>query len=349
MDVRSDAGPSASAAVRLPFFDLHCDTLDRLALHACMPEAGFMDEDASIPAERMNSLADNDAHIALNRMGGYAWCQCFASFIPDGLGADGAWGVFAAVRDFLARECSRHPQLVEQVRDARDVDSVVASGRCAAMLTVEGASFFDGTAGLSAALDRLAAVAEAGVKMVTLTWNGKNALASGHDTTDGLSSFGCDMVRAMEERRIVIDVSHLNDVGFDEFARMAKRPFAASHSNSRAVCGHRRNLTDDQFRAIRDAGGIVGLNFCRKFLREDGADATRDDILRHLDRFLTLGGEHSVALGSDYDGCDVPSWLEPADRVGTLYGLFAREFGADIADAVCFGNARAFFVRNETL
>lgn len=369
------------ASGRMPLFDLHCDTLDRLALHDRIPEAGFAAQDAGTAPERMRSLFDNDAHIALNRMAGYAWCQCFAAFIPDGLGPQGAWRVFETVRDYLEGQLAAHPQAVEQVRDARDIARIIGlepcapadstastlppasapacaagsapasapSPRCAAMFTVEGGSFFDGEAGAAAALERLSSVAEAGVKMLTLTWNGKNAIASGHDTTDGFSRFGRDMVAALEDRRIVVDVSHLNDRGFDEFIRFARRPFAASHSNLRAVCGHRRNLTDERFRAIADAGGIVGLNFCRDFLREGAGDPTRDDVLRHVDRMLSLGGEHAIALGSDYDGCDVPTWLDPAEKAGALHGLFAREFGAEIADAICFGNAHAFFVRNETV
>ncbi len=76
---------------------------------------------------------------------------------------------------------------------------------------------------------------------------------------------------------------------------------------------------------------------------------TRDDVLFHIDHFLKLGGQHAIALGSDYDGCDVPSWLEPAQRVGELHTLFAHEFGAEIANAICFENAAAFFERNEVL
>ena len=83
-------------------FDLHCDTLDRLALHKSFPDAGFMEQDSAIPDARMSSLANNDCHIALDRMAKaqYAWCQCFAAFIPDHMPADWGWQVFCAVRDF---------------------------------------------------------------------------------------------------------------------------------------------------------------------------------------------------------------------------------------------------------
>ena len=326
---------------RIRIFDLHCDTLDRLALHDRMPEAGFSEHDADVPSGRMSSLLDNDAHISLARIAPYAWCQCFAAFIPDHMDADWAWGVFCTVRDYFAGQLEQHAGAVEQVRDARDIRRIVDGGSCAAVFTVEGGSFLEGD------LARLHEAADAGVKMLTLTWNGKNAIASGSQTTDGLSAFGREVIAAMERRRMVVDVSHLNDRSFWDVCDAAKRPFAASHSNARAVCGHGRNLTDDQFCAIAERGGIVGLNFCRQFLRDDGADPTRDDVLRHVDHWLGLGGEHAVALGSDYDGCDVPSWLDPADKIGDLHALLSREFGADIAEAVCFENAARFFERNE--
>lgn len=324
-------------------FDLHCDTLDRLALHEAIPEAGFAAEDAHIPAERMSSLADNDAHIDLLRMqkAGYAWCQCFAAFIPDHIGVEMGWRVFTTVRDYFFAQVEQHAGLIEQVRDARDVRRIIGEGCCAGMFTVEGGSFIEGS------VERVHAAADAGVKMLTLTWNGKNAIASGNNTGDGLTAFGREVVRTMEERRMVVDVSHLNDRSFFDVLEVAQRPFAASHSNARAICGHPRNLTDDQFRALVERGGIAGLNFCREFVRDDGADPTRDDVLRHVDHWLSLGGEHAVALGSDYDGCDVPSWLEPAENIGELHALFAKEFGASIADAICFENACAFFERNE--
>lgn len=92
-----------------------------------------------------------------------------------------------------------------------------------------------------------------------------------------------------------------------------------------------------------------GLNFCTQFLTDRLADPTRDDVLRHVDHVLETAGEDVLALGSDYDGCDVPSWLEPCDRIGALHELLACEFGRDIADKVFFRNARDFFERVESV
>lgn len=327
--------------MKLKVFDLHCDTLDRLALSGdpAVP-GGFYEHDAGVPRDRMSRLDDNDAHISLARMARFDWCQCFAVYVPDELRGDAAWSLFERVRRFWESETDRCSAKVARVRDAVGAAAAFEQGRSAAMLTVEGCSFLEDD---EQAETRLDALAEAGVRMATLTWNGPNALGSGNDTSDGLTSFGRRMIRGLEERGIVVDASHLNDAGFRDLLAVAERPFVCSHSNARAVCPHPRNLEDWQLREIADRGGIVGLNFYNAFLREDGAEATPDDVLRHVDHMLNVAGEGLLALGSDYDGSDVPRWLDPCDKVADLHALLAREFGAAIAERIFHGNAERFF------
>ena len=343
-DAPADLGLGVQLDGAMRIFDLHCDTLDRLALHASAEYPAFAPQDGGVAHERMSSLADNDAHISLDAIGAYAWCQCFAVFVPDELRGDAAWRFFEHVHAYFDDQMAAHADRVEQVRDVRRLPDVLESGKTAALLTVEGGAFFDGSS-----LERVERIAEAGVKMLTLTWNGENAIGSGYDTDHGLTAYGKRVVGAFEGEKIVVDVSHLNDRGFSDLCDCATRPFAASHSNARAVCGHKRNLTDAQIRAIAESGGIVGLNFCTQFLSDVHADPTRDDVLRHVDRICEAGGEDVLALGSDYDGCDVPSWLAPAGKVGSLHALIAEHFGMSVADKVCFDNALAFFERNEVL
>lgn len=346
--VEGCAVPASGAAApdeRLRVFDLHCDTLDRLALFGDPSGmGGFSEHDADIPAARMVALDDNDAHISLERTAAFRWCQCFAVFVPDELRGGDAWSFYRRLRGFFERELERCEEKLALVGAPRDIEAAFTNGRTAAIPTIEGASFLEDD---EHALERLDALDADGVAMVTLTWNGRNALGSGHDTTEGLSGFGKAMVRELEERRIVADVSHLNDEGFKDVCRVANRPFAASHSNARSVCGHPRNLADWQLREIADRGGIVGLNYCNHFISELHGDPTHDDMLRHVDHILEVAGDRVLALGSDYDGCDVPSWLEPCDRVSTLADLIAGQFGRDIAERVFFENARDFFELNQ--
>lgn len=332
-------------------FDLHCDTLDRLCLRDFAAQNMWTEQDANVPDELLTSLAHNACHLALDRMAPFAWAQCFAVFVPDEFRGEEAWRLFRHVNAYFQQQMEEHAEMVEQARDARRIDEILAAGKTAAILTVEGAAFFEDPlfeeSSSTCGIGCVAELAEAGVKMMTLTWNGPNAIGSGHDTRDGLTRFGREVVREMEEHRMVVDVSHLNDRGFSDLVEVATRPFAASHSNARSVCGHRRNLTDAQARTIFEGGGIVGLNYCRDFLREGSGDVTPDAVLRHVDRLLELGGERGLALGSDYDGTDVPTWLNGCERVGTLHELIERHFGHEIAERVFYENARDFFLRNE--
>ena len=290
------------------------------------------------------------------------WCQCFAVFVPDQLRGSEAWALFNRVNGRFRRELEQNAERIEQVRlnpegeegsclrcdgpagsgFSSQVEAVWARGKSAAVLTVEGASFLEDD---DMALARLDALVQAGAAMVTLTWNGANALGSGNDTPGGMTPFGRRMVAELEARRIAVDASHLNEQGFRDLCACAARPFAASHSNARAVRDHPRNLADWQLREIGRCGGIVGLNYFQDFLADTPEQATPDQVLRHVDHMLEMAGEHAVALGSDYDGCDVPDWLRPCFKVGDLYVLLERTYGSALAERVFFRNALGFFDR----
>lgn len=148
---------------------------------------------------------------------------------------------------------------------------------------------------------------------------------------------------------MVLDVSHLNDECFDEVVAHATRPFVASHSNSRAVCGVKRNLTDDQFRTIRDMGGIVGLNYCSEFLSNDAtdktaADVTFDQLAKYdIEHWLDLGGEDVIALGGDWDRATVPAFLSDASKMPEFQNMLSKHFGKTVMQKLCSDNALAFF------
>mgnify|MGYP002230293936 CR=1 FL=1 len=302
---------------------------------------------AALFSHRMATLADNDAHVSLARTEGFAWCQCFAAFIPDEVRGDEAWALFRRVQSVLERELERCGDKLAQARTMAEVDAALAAGKTAAVLTVEGASFLEDD---GQAESRLDALADAGVRMVTLTWNGPNALGSGNDTSHGLTGFGRSCVGELERRGIVVDVSHLNDAGFKDVCATARRPFAAlALERARRDAGIRATWPTGSCASWPIAAASRGSTFCTQFLTDRLADPTRDDVLRHVDHVLETAGEDVLALGSDYDGCDVPSWLEPCDRIGALHELLACEFGRDIADKVFFRNARDFFERVESV
>lgn len=140
-------------------------------------------------------------------------------------------------------------------------------------------------------------------------------------------------------------MSHLNDPGFYQLLDLVHRPFVASHSNARGVCPHPRNLTDDQIRQMVSRRCLIGLNYYTRFLREDGQPEL-GDLMRHIDHFLALGAENCLALGSDFDGADLPQFLSSPTKAAGLYGELAERYGTALCDQLFYGNTMRFFEEN---
>ena len=324
-------------------FDLHCDTVDALALRDV--SATFSDQ---LGNATTGDLADNSLHLAGNRMRAVSdgWAQCYAVWVPDDLTGTGLspLGFYDRCQHYFAGQMEAHPDVFAQARHAGDVEQALSAGKVAALLTVENATPVT-------SLDVLDRMAADGVRMITLTWNGANQIAGGAQEPGGLTSFGKQVVRRMGELGITVDVSHLSDQGLADVLVATDAPLVASHSNARAMCNHPRNLTDSQFRAIAERGGLVGINYYRAFIREmsegEAASPTRevtfDELSAHIEHFLDLGGEKVLALGSDFDGSDVPAWLDGCERVPSLIDRLASRFGADIAHGIAYDNAASFF------
>lgn len=245
---------------RLPYFDAHCDTLSR-----CLQTG--------------ESLLQTAGQCDLNRLAAYSPCgQVFAMFHDSAdVPPEGLFGRLRRMYALFCRERAAHPEKLG-----------------GAALSIEGGEL------LECSLRRLEEIGDWDVRAINLTWNHANALSGSHreEPERGLSPAGRAFVRKAQAMGILLDVSHLSDPGFWDLADMTELPLFASHSNSRAVCGHTRNLTDDQFRAIRDSGGVVGINLFNAFVGGD----SMEHLLAHFDHFLELGGEKTLALGSDWDG-----------------------------------------------
>lgn len=331
-----------------PVFDLHCDTADRLAwqtLPAALREQLGSDTygpgDEAEP-ERIRELAENRGHLSLRAIGDLSWAQCFACYIPDELTPEQARAFYRHVRAYLDGELARNDGRATEARRAQDIRPRLAPRCIVAVRTIENATLF------AHDLSLIEELACSGVLMASLSWNAPGPLASGHDAPErGLTPLGRAALAEMEREHMIVDVSHLNDRCFDEVAALTERPFVASHSNSRAVCGHRRNLTDAQFGEIRDRGGLVGLNFADIFLGDRAPDIkpTFDDISRHIDHWLELGGEYVIALGSDFDGCDTPPVIETAAQMPAFQQRLEKRFGESVTARLCSENALAFFER----
>ena len=278
--------------MKFPVFDFHCDTA--LAL---------LGEDLNQPG----SLRKNHLHIDLERasqLGGYA--QCFACFTTPFMEQ---WHNISPVVVFerelatIQREIDRNRDLISIAYTPEEIEQNRQKGKMSAILTLEGTAGFGHDPAL---LEDLYAI---GFRIVSLTWNEKNALTGSHVTGGGLTDQGRAFVKEAQRLGMLVDVSHISDEGFWDIMDITEAPVIATHSNSRAVWNNSRNLTDDMFRAICRTGGIAGYNACLGFT---GENATVDTICDHILHFMDLDptGCH-ICLGGDLDGVtDMPAGFD---------------------------------------
>ena len=271
--------------MKFPVFDLHCDTA--LALLGANRQPN-------------GELLSNKLHIDLNRaakLDGY--CQCFACFTtPQML----QWyqkspiDMFEREMAIIMYEVERNSDKIAFAYSAADVKKNLEEGKMSAILTIEGPAGF----GFDPYL--LEDMHKAGFRITSLGWNEKNDLTGSHMTGGGLTDQGREYVKEAQRLGMVVDVSHISDEGFWDIMDITNAPIVATHSNSRAVHGSSRNLTDEMFREIVKTGGVAGLNMYMDFI---GDQADLDKACDHIFHFMELdpSGRH-IALGGDLDGCN---------------------------------------------
>lgn len=287
------------------FADGHCDTISRLAQNgeALLKNSGHWD------LERLKKFEPSLQIFA-------AWLQpkCYENALHE------------TVRqiEYYHQEMEKNSHVICEITKSGQIEGCFKQKKHCGMLAIEGGESLMGD------IANLHKYYDMGVRAMTLTWNGKNELADGVKATQpcgGLTPFGKDVVREMEEIGMLVDVSHIAEEGFWDVFHQARKPFFASHSNAKAVCDVGRNLSDDQLKAIASVGGTAGLNFYPPFLTKNKT-ATLDDLVRHGEHMLRIMGEDGVALGSDFDGIDeVPTGLEHIGQLECLMERFQFEFG----------------------
>lgn len=304
--------------MNFPVFDLHCDTALEL-----------LSED--------NSLRNNRHHIDLRRaanLPGYA--QCFALFTTPMMKD---WGmgtpeeIFQKMLSKLLTELDENGDLIVQAKSAEQVMENQKNGRMSAILTIEG------PAGFGFDPSRLEDLHKIGFRITTLGWNEKNVLCGSHKTGGGLTDLGKVYVKEAQRLGMIIDVSHISDEAFWDIMKITQAPVIATHSNSRAVCGVSRNLTDDMFRAICETGGVAGFNQCAPFV---GEKPDLDTVAEHFLHFMEQDpeGKH-IALGGDLDGCDeLPKGFDGIQSYPAMAGkLLERGLDNDIVRNIYWNNA----------
>ena len=286
--------------------DAHCDTLSHLV-------SGGTLENATITPERLAA-------------GGVS-LQVFALFATYGRGIE----PYEKARRMLSAAGEFPVPVLTGALPAALPDAPTG------VFSIEGGEILQGSLERFAEFD-----AAARVRMIALTWNFENEI--GHPAKNGpeggLKPFGLSLVREMHRKGVLCDVSHLNEAGFWDVIEHSTLPPVASHSNARALCEHTRNLTEAQIRAVIEKKGYIGVNFYSAFLA-NGRAATLEDVYRHVDAILQLGGEDVVGFGSDFDGID--AWPEglanPADFPALLNFLAARGgYAPEVLEKIAGGN-----------
>lgn len=229
-------------------------------------------------------------------------------------------------------------------KTAAELRQTIEAGKIAAIFHLEGAEAIDPD---FTALDVFYA---AGLRSLGPVWSRPTIFAHGvpfrypsdPDIGDGLTDIGKDLIHVCNAKKIMIDLSHLNEKGFWDVARLSDAPLVATHSNAHAICPTARNLTDRQLAAIRESDGMVGLNFAVAFLREDGqmsADTPIEIMLRHIDHLMQDLGEDRVGFGSDFDGAIVPRSIGDVTGLPVLRkAMRTHGYGEELMEKLCYKN-----------
>lgn len=260
-------------------FDAHCDTFSRLV-------------------DFGGDLAKNSFCVDLERMcgrgGGHI--QVFAAFVDKrNICLTPLQRVLNQI-DTYHCEIEKNCERIEHCTTAEEAKRAVASGKCAAFLSVEGGEALEGR------IENLRLLYRLGVRLMTLTWNYQNEICDGigEERGAGLTEFGKKVVSEMNKLGMIVDVSHISRKGFWEVAELCKKPMAVTHTGACGVFEHPRNLTDEQIRRISADGGCIGVCLYPEFLK--GEKCAAEEAVRHIEHILSVGGEDCVGIGTDFDG-----------------------------------------------
>ncbi len=306
------------------FFDLHCDTLYRIL-------------------EENQNIYSNTFHVDISRTSKYKpYIGCHAIFIPDEYRGQNALDLFNRAYKQLCLQEEKFNKYIKVCKNSLDIKNINEDHiKQGIIFTVEGG------AALAGNINNVKHLYNLGVKIMTLTWNGSCEIGDGVgvENSRGLSKFGASVIKEMENYGIIVDISHASEKLFYDVSQVASKPFIATHSNAKYICPHRRNLTDEQFKVIKSSGGIVGITFAKDFLSQK--DASLTDIIKHIEHFLSLSGENTVSIGSDFDGTNMPKGIDGIESIYSLYEQMLKlNYNESLIDKIFYKNAYNFIINN---
>ena len=246
----------------------------------------------------------------------------------------------------LCEAIAQHPDDIAWAKNAVDMENNAKQGKVSAFLTIE-----DGRSILGS-FEKFDKYYDMGVRLVSLTHNYENCFGYPNSTDSkimsaGLKPFGKEAVEYMNDKGVIIDVSHLSDGGFWDVMELSRKPVVASHSCARALTPHQRNLTDDMIKAMADKGGVCGINFCPVFVTAEDYNAPDyvehsklEDIVRHIMHLYNVGGSDFVAIGTDFDGIGGKLDIAGPQDMNKLFdALLKQGMSADHMEKIAYKNA----------
>jgi len=299
--------------------DSHCDTISFPIL-----EKGY-------------SLYSNKAHIDLKRMQNFkGYVQFFATFADAKFFDKCIMKRTIKIIDEFYKQLDLYKEHISLCKSYKDIEDCLDSSKIGAILSIEGGEALEGSIFATRMFYRL------GVRSICLTWNYRNEIADGVgelESKGGLTCFGKELIREMNKLGMIIDVSHINEPGFWDVASLSYHPFIASHSNAAALCNNKRNLTDEQIKALAQKNGVMGINLYPQFLNNSG-NASIKDIIEHIEYILALVGPAHVGLGADFDGIDtLPNGICGVQDIGKIFNELSKlNYSQETIEKISHGN-----------
>jgi membrane dipeptidase len=295
----------------IPLFDLHCDTLYEIY-------------------KRKENIKDNSLQISFKK------AQIFSKYLQVGA----IWSDFRLSNDEAYENCLRSIKYAKS-QEIHLLDKVDEHSNSGFILAVEDARLLNGH------IERLLELYSIGVKALTLNWKDNSCIGGGWNTNFPLTNFGKNVVFKSCEIGMTIDLSHSSEEVFWDALKicesLGKSPIA-SHSNAYKIQNHKRNLNDEQIKAICANNGLIGICLATEHL---GKNADIDTVIKHIDHFLRLGCADCLSLGCDFDGVtSLPHGINSIEDLNLLFYRIEEKFGNKIAKKIFFENAFSYFKSN---
>ena len=304
--------------INTPFIDFHADT-------------------ATLILEQNQELKKNSLKIDIEKLQkGEALAQFFAMYI-DTKKVESSYDYCIKMLSKFKSELEKNSDNIALCRSYDDLEQAQKEHKTGAFLSIEEGEALEGS------LDKLRFFKEQGISAITLTWNYENAL--GYPNFEwthqhkGLKAKGIEVVEEMNHLKMLIDVSHLSDGGFEDVLKHSKQPFIATHSNARSITNHPRNLSDEMLKKLANVGGLTGINFYNNFLNPTREVAYIEDMVRHIKQIKKIAGVEVIGLGSDFDGIPNEVEMEDASQMGKLAdALLKNGFSSGEVEKIFFKN-----------